>query len=254
MTLIHSGHRALLVVDRSDRLKDIGKSMDYFSKADRFPRALVARCFVLLYVTGSLVIPAAVFAEDKKEPPKDAAAPAAAPVEAAVVLESGSDYICQADVSFTWRPDPPPPPKHDPAAPAQPKQPTPVPTPAPVMEPIKEYFTLTGEQGMVEKEVRERLTAKLPEIRRQATEACRAAHQDFSGCVSSKLRTTYDQYVKLDFTARRTMIDAIDTDCQHRMGICISDEASEIRCHINRSPDTAPKVEAEPAKEKEKKK
>jgi len=223
--------------------------MEYFSRKAyrrRFsPRVRSIALSFSLLAAPLITLPTAVFAEEKKEPPKEGA-----PAEAeAVVLEPGSDYVCQSDISYTWRPSPPPLPKPDPSV-----RPQTVPTPAPPPEPVKEFFTAAGEQGMNEKEVRERLIGKLPEIRRQASDACRSAHQDFSVCVSSRLRATYDQYVKLDFAARRAMIDAIDVDCQQRMGTCLSDEASEVRCYVNRSPDAVPKVEAEAGKEKEKKK
>lgn len=197
--------------------------------------------FALLALTPLLIPHEHALAEAAKE--KDKAKPADAAAESGVPgLAPGTDYVCEVDIFFKWRPRP----KKTNGS-------------TPELDPIKDFFTTAGDEGVVEDEVKNRLGTKIPNLERQAMDMCKSIHQDKTLCVAARMRSSVEHYTKLDFTARRAMAEAIDRDCEHKLGKCLGTEASEIRCHLNRSPEVPMPKEGEAAapggeKEKEKKK
>ncbi|MFN8389821.1 MAG: hypothetical protein U0136_05990 [Bdellovibrionota bacterium] len=138
-------------------------------------------------------------------------------------LEPGSNVLCEVDVFYTWKPAPR---KDD-----QEAEP-----PAPV----KDFYITAGEEGLVEEEVTNRLTAKIPQFSQQALQLCASVHQDQTLCVTSKLKANNAHYEKLDFVARRALVEAINLDCQEQAGECIGAEVSDVKCRVNRPPDLQP--------------
>lgn len=195
------------------------------------------------------------YAEDPPAKAPEEAVPAEPP------LEPGTDYICEVDIFYIWKPEPKP--KKPLAKPTSGKassEPVEKETPV-VLENVREFFTTAGDQGLVKEEIINRLSSKIPFYERQASDQCKSSHQDLTLCVSSRLRANFEQYNKLDYATRKAMTDGIESDCAHKLGKCLSTDASEIRCQVNRSPEVPakPPGEAEAAaggkeKEKEKKK
>ncbi len=188
-----------------------------------------------------------IAAAEDKAPAKDGkeAAPAAGAEPAAPpALEPGANLVCETDISFVWKPIPPPPkpgairgsngPQVDKDEPVE-------------QEPVEDFFTTAGEDGVVEEEVRNRLAGKIPQLQRQAIESCKILHENQTLCVSAKLRANFEQFNRLDFLSRKAMVEAISGDCEKKGGKCISAEYSPVKCHINRFPDVLPQKAEAPA-------
>ncbi len=177
-------------------------------------------------------------AKDKKD-----AAPAAAEGSPAP-LEPGADYLCQADVFYVWTPNAPP--GEEPqggvsanlgAEPAEPSA-----------ESRREFALVVGETGLVQDEVKNRVKARIPAAQLEAVQRCKSEHEDRTSCVTLKIKRSTDNYARLDFGARKAMLEAMNHDCQSNLGVCGNSEVTEISCLINRSPDVLPpKADAAPA-------
>jgi hypothetical protein len=192
-------------------------------------RTLANSYAVLLSALACVAVSSTAWAEAAKEEAK--AQPAEAAPQAGLVPGPGADIICEADIFFSWKLSPPKEKENaannTQAAPENDDD----------SEAVKEFFSSAGEEGLVEEEVRNRLSAKLPQMQQEAMKFCVSAHQDQTGCISSKIRLNADQYSRLDFVARKAMIDAINNDCEQSLGKCLSTETGEMKCRINRPPD-----------------
>ena len=198
--------------------------------------------FGILACAVSLLLCVHNAAAQNKAPAKEAPADAAA---VAPGLEPGTDYVCEAEIYYIWKPAPPPPKPG-------------VPDTEPPAENTKDFFAMAGDQGLVEEEVKNRLNTKIPQMQQQAMSQCVELHQDQTACISSKMKIGFAQISRLDFAARRAMADAISNDCERQLGRCLSTAVSEPKCHLNRPPDmpvAAPAAEAgkAPAKDAKKK-
>ncbi len=181
------------------------------------------------------VLPELAAAEDK--PAAEPAAEHAATGAAAGAIEAGADYVCEAQVSFTWKRRPPPPLPN--ARPSKEE--------APAIEPTTDFYTTIGEQGIVEADTKSRVAIKLATAQAEALNECRKRHESQAGCVTDKLRKTATDYARLDFAGRKTILDSVNADCTFNLGTCLSASASEIQCRTNRPPDVAPAAPATPA-------
>ncbi len=193
---------------------------------------LFSVCLIFLASTQS-------FAQDEAN--KDAAAPATAPAP----LEPGSDFVCEAQVTYNWR-------KRTPVLPKGSKEPAPTP-----YDPIKVFFATVGERGTIEADVKERVTGILEKTKEEAQIDCKSVHENQTGCVSRKMRENSDGYSRMDFSARRSFLDAVKSDCEEAFGNCLNSEASAVLCRVRKPSDIAPKppeAAKDTAKDKGKKK
>jgi hypothetical protein len=180
---------------------------------------------IVCLIVVSLPVPAS--AQEKAAPPPE---PAQVQAGLDVSGQPGVDITCQSDVLYTWRrvikneqndqknQAAPPPPQEEPA-------------------PSEVFYVTLGENGLIENDVRTRLTSRLAAIKAQALTYCKNMHEDRSGCIISRLKSQPKDYAVMDFSARKTLLAAIEGDCANDTGICLSSESKEIRCFVNKPPD-----------------
>lgn len=158
-------------------------------------------------------------------------------------LPAGSDYLCQTDVHYNWRPHPPKKKGGESAGTSG------SPADGAEEEPVRKEFALSGtEQGLIQALVEARLKARIPTLQSQAMAACKAAHEGEAGCIASHLEKHQRQYAEMDYSSRRALLDAIAADCRATSGNCVGAEAGPIQCAQNKPPELAeppPKAEAE---------
>lgn len=195
-----------------------------------------------------LIYASSTWAADKEEKTAEAPTETSAPPEAA---GEGANFICEADVFFSWKRTPPPRTTTD----AQGKT-VPVAVDPELLKPIEEFFTKVGESGKIENDVRNRLATRLGGVELQARRSCEELHQDRVSCVSRNLRTTKSDYQLLDFAARKALLSSIERECEDNTGVCLSTRTGAITCFLNTPPDAAAAGAAggESAKESDKKK
>lgn len=205
----------------------------------QLPR-LNARALPVIFagVMGCLVPATAAWAEGPagKDPKKEAGGAAPAGGEPSPPpLEPGADYLCQADVFYVWKPAPPAPEgvptgagnqAHLGAEPAEESG-----------ESRREFALVVGETGLVQDEVKNRVSSRIPIAQLEAVQKCKAEHEDRTSCVTMKIKRGMDNYTRLDFGARKAMLDAMNHDCENNLGVCGNSEVTEITCMVNRSPD-----------------
>ncbi len=190
----------------------------------------------------SLVWFAPVSAQEKESP----AMPAA---ETGTLTSSrpGEDVVCQSDVFFSWQKRPKE--KKDEQGRIIVEAPPP---------PVEAFFATISTSGIAETDVRTRLNSMLPQAKAQALERCRSTHEDFAGCISNRLRSQAADYNVLDYSARHSVLAAIENDCSYALGTCLAAASKDIRCFLNKplevkaSEGSAPDDKKD-AKEKKKK-
>jgi hypothetical protein len=158
--------------------------------------------------------------------------------------KDGSDYVCEADISYTWQPKPPA---------RQGKKTKAAAEQEPAPEKMTVFFSTLGSHGLVPEEVERRLHGQLANIKAKALQHCRRRHEDQASCLASGMRSQFSEYNKLDFAARSALLSALKEDCRQSFGRCLSAEASPPKCFVNR-PSDLPKQEAKEEKKDEKKK
>lgn len=81
-----------------------------------------------------------------------------------------------------------------------------------------------------EVEAKAKLEERLIKEKAKALEACRAEHENLSGCVAAKFSVMASVMQRLAFSARKSLEKAINADCSSRQGSCIKVESEEIKC------------------------
>lgn len=143
-----------------------------------------------------------------------------------------SDYICEADVFYTWKRT------------IQPKEVTDergqkklIPPDPALIKPIQEFYTRVGDRGPLEQEVANRLFARLPGVEAEARAQCELMREDKAKCLTRKLSAVQDEYQRMDFHGRKSLLDAVKDDCERNIGVCIKAGSSKIACYEQVPPD-----------------
>jgi hypothetical protein len=193
-------------------------------------------CFVPLFMLSCTL----AAAEDKTVP---SAASAGAGTGSLSNTEPGADVVCQYDVYFTWQKRPKE--KKDEKGRVVVEQPPP---------PAEAFFSTISVSGINEPDVRSNLTNLLPQAKAQALEHCRNAYEDLGGCISNHLKSRATEYSSMDFPARKSLLSAIENDCNYTLGTCLSSDSKDVRCFLNKPLETKPAaVAAEAGGQKESK-
>lgn len=161
--------------------------------------------------------------------------------------QAKGEIVCEANITYSWKRKPPPVPL------GNQNSGTP-PPPPPEMPTLETQYQQIGERGMIEVDVKNRLTTRLPSAQAEAMKHCADAHENQTLCVSKQLKLVAKDYQLLDFAARKTFLNAITTDCEAQAGDCVSAKSGPVYCFENRSPDALPvSTEAESAEGADKK-
>lgn len=98
---------------------------------------------------------------------------------------------------------------------------------------------VTG-KGATEEKAKKSLAGALTKERSKALKNCKSEHENLSGCISSKYASLGPTVHQLDFAQKKSIRDAIATDCTARQGSCVSAEATEAACKDVTPPTAAP--------------
>ena len=127
---------------------------------------------------------------------------------------------CSADISYLWEHRMEPEAVKNVKGQKKPKAP----------ERTQEHYQTVFETASNEQEAREKLKGQLATYKSDAFEACQNKHSNMANCVAGGIRKNSSEYRLLDFSARRTILKALEEDCRAVSGRCISTSASEIGC------------------------
>lgn len=164
-----------------------------------------------------LIIPSSAIAEEKAPATK-----AATETPATEPPPLGSETVCEVDIYYSWKPNPP-------AKKEKEKNPEPV-----VIAETKVLFQTIGEQGLNEKDIKNKLATKITLTQKQALEECGGLHQDQGQCLTKKIKPQQELLGKMDFATKNALLAATIADCQSEQGSCGKIETSETRCYLNK--------------------
>jgi len=161
--------------------------------------------------------------------------------EAAADGGSKTEFVCSADVFFSWQ-------RKQKPEDLQNKAKTPE-------EPIEVFYSTVSARAADEESSKKDLEKKLAATQPVALKACAHQHQSSSICTSERLETLGGDYSLMDFTARKAVLDAITEDCALVMGKCLSVRNGETTCQKQEvKSDAAPAAESSEKDSKGKKK
>lgn len=147
--------------------------------------------------------------------------------------QAKGEIVCEANITYSWKRKPPPVPLGN-------KNSVTPPPPPPEMPTLETLYQQIGERGMVEVDVKNRLTTRLPSAQAEAMQHCAEAHENQTLCISKQLKLVTKDYQLLDFAARKTLLSAVTADCETQAGDCLSSKSGPVYCFENRSPDALP--------------
>lgn len=212
--------------------------------ANSLMRAILPIAFL-----GIVAAPRPLHAEPPAAKDKKDGAPAAAAEATPTPLEPGADYLCQADVFYVWKPAPPAGEGAMAAAGGNGHLGA-EPSADDSNDSRREFALVVGETGLIQDEVKNRVAARIPIAQLEAVQKCKLEHEDRTSCVTQKMKRGMDNYTRLDFGARKAMLEAMNHDCESNLGTCGNSEVTEISCLVNRSPDFLPPKPEAPAADK----
>ncbi|MCB0310811.1 MAG: hypothetical protein KDD42_06235 [Bdellovibrionales bacterium] len=121
--------------------------------------------------------------------------------------------------------------------------------------PIKTEFVRMETVAANEPEARQKLSEKIPNAKSEALQKCRSEHESVAECLATKYSSMTSVINSLGFEARKSVEEAIKSDCSGAQGSCQKVEASEIECaEIDSSTETAEAQAGEGKEKKEEKK
>lgn len=100
------------------------------------------------------------------------------------------------------------------------------------------YWMSLEAKAPTEEEARQKLNKAALNERAGAEKACRNAHENLSGCIASKYSSLSSSVGTLGFSARKSVEDAINSDCKLQQGRCLGSVVTEVKC--------SEKIEAKP--------
>lgn len=175
--------------------------------------------------------------KDKKE---DKSAPPAPPPPA-------GEFVCEAEVFFSWVPQPPKLPVQPPSPGAPP--PGTAPSPGP---PIEESFAKARVSGISEVDARANLLEETTHTQHDASEQCAKRHERLGDCISARILSMGADYVTLDFETRRMLRDQYKVDCERAVGTCTETRVGDVTCQATVAPPPPAPAEPPPGEKKKK--
>lgn len=163
--------------------------------------------------------------------------PAATPPPAGEV-----QYVCEADIYYSWRRLPP----------ADSSGTNPVVDEA--MKPIEVFFRKAHARASVKGDAETSLQALTLEFQALARKQCETDHQSQGSCSASRMLALGPEYRNLDFESRRLVREQVASDCAKNTGICTETRATEMECREAKAIETAEEKPTEAPKKDAKKK
>lgn len=115
-------------------------------------------------------------------------------------------------------------------------------------------FDHVEQQAADEEQAKAKLAIRVEDIKAKASHACRREHENLAGCISSKLQALAGPLNAASFGARKSMEDAVVSDCAGQQGKCGEITAGEVKCREHHTkPTVAPTAEEKGKGKKDKK-
>ena len=118
-----------------------------------------------------------------------------------------ADFSCSTEVGYNWK-------KKDGQGDA-----------------IKVVVNDIGANGATEAEARDKINKIAKKQRRRAKKLCSDKHENMTGCISNRFIQSSTILATLNFSARKSLEDAIMRDCENMQGECLDSFVSEIVCN-----------------------
>jgi hypothetical protein len=139
-------------------------------------------------------------------------------------INANAEFLCQAEILYKWRKEAAAAlPKTDPKL-AKPDE-----TPSTENE-LSVFWTNIEQRGSTEDDAKAKVNKQALNERAGAERACLAAHENLSGCIGSKYAALSSSVTSLGFSARKSIEDAVKTDCEKQQGKCSGSTVGEIKC------------------------
>lgn len=103
---------------------------------------------------------------------------------------------------------------------------------------IEEHWTTLHAKGATEEEAKVTMRPLIDQNQKTASDQCRNAHENLSGCMAARYLAIGSSISALSFQARKQMEEAVQVDCEKIQGKCLGVSIAEIKCVTE-----APKVE-----------
>ena len=129
-------------------------------------------------------------------------------------------------------------------------------TPAPAAETKESTVAYSTVEAKGEDEAKAKIAVQKVSVRllEKAREECRMRHENVAACIAAKYDATATTMQTLSFSARKSLEDAVRSDCEAQRGICKKVETSDPVCaEIVVAATTTASPEAESGKEEKKK-
>ena len=107
-------------------------------------------------------------------------------------------------------------------------------------------------QGVDDATARAQISSLVEKERVKARETCRREHENLAGCYSAKFASLGPVLQGLDFSARKSMEEAITSDCKKQQGRCDEPAIAEPVCVVEATPVPAEGAKEEKGKKKKK--
>lgn len=156
----------------------------------------------------------------------DANAETSAPAASASPIPSGK-HVCKTNVSYTWK---------------RSKE---------AVEEEEVFVKKLEAEGADPEETNKNLEALLAKAKSEAVDICRGSRENISGCIAGKYTSLAPIFQQMEFSSRKKLLDAIDTDCKAVTGICGAAKSSTPQCEVKKGPELGQESSA-PAKEEKK--
>ena len=124
-----------------------------------------------------------------------------------------ADFRCSSDVSYKWK-------KSE-------------------SEEAVIHWAALDAEGVDEAASKSTLEERVLHEKKKASEACKDLHENLSGCLGAKYSSTASELKALDFSARKALQDAIQTDCKAQQGRCMEISASDAKCVEKKKAESA---------------
>ncbi len=95
---------------------------------------------------------------------------------------------------------------------------------------IEEHWTTLHAKGATEEEAKVTMRPLIDQNQKAASDQCRNAHENLSGCMAARYLTIGSSISALSFQARKQMEDAVKVDCEKIQGKCLGVNIAEIKC------------------------
>lgn len=122
-----------------------------------------------------------------------------------------AEFVCQSEVNYKWKSE---------TAEAE----------------YEIFWTSLERNGADEKGSLSSLANAIAREKQKARKDCKKEHENLTGCIASKFDSMLSVFPKLSFSARKSLEEAITSDCTAQQGKCTEVTSTKAEC-VNLNPE-----------------